>query len=59
MSEALCYTEVIEIPEVNKSFRLVLQCRLHPKKIKIATAETNWVVNNSRHIRPYGIILVK
>ena len=38
---------------------MILQCRVNPKKIKVCSNQTYWVINDSRDIRPYGVILVK
>ena len=38
---------------------MVLQCRAQPDSIKVCEFEqTYWIVNESKNIRPYGIILV-
>ena len=47
-----------EMEVEGKKYYMVLQCRVHPKKIKIVNGrEDYWVVNESTDIRPYGIIL--
>lgn len=40
-------------------YSLVFQCRINPKKVKVCSNNTYWVVNDSKDIRPYGVILVK
>lgn len=54
----------IQIPLQSYSSRtdeysLVFQCRVNPKQIKVCSNNIYWVVNDSKNIRPYGIILVK
>ena len=42
----------------NDKFHLVLQCRARPKSIKMPFQSCEaWVINESKDIRPYGIIL--
>jgi hypothetical protein len=45
---------------INQSdeYGLIFQCRVNPKAIKICNSDNIWVVNDSKDIRPYGIILV-
>ena len=40
-------------------YHLILQCRVNPKKIKVCPNQTFWVLNESKDVRPYGILLVK
>ena len=42
-----------------KNYHLILQCRVNPKKIKVCSNHTYWVINDSKDIRPYGVLLVK
>ena len=42
-----------------KQYYLVFQCRVNPKKIKVCTNHVYWVINDSRDIRPYGVLLFK
>jgi hypothetical protein len=40
-------------------YGLIFQCRVNPKAIKvICDSDYNWVVNDTKDIRPYGIILI-
>ena len=38
---------------------VVLQCRIHPKKIRVPECAANeyYIVNNPSHVRPYGIVV--
>lgn len=40
-----------------KKYYLVMQCRVNPEAIKVSDEQTYWVLNNSRDIRPYGVLL--
>jgi hypothetical protein len=40
-------------------YALVFQCRVNPKEIKVCNNEVYWVINDTKNIRPYGIILIK
>ena len=42
-----------------RGYRLILQCKVNPEKIKVCTNEVYWVINRSKDIRPYGVLLVK
>ena len=43
-----------------KKYRLVLQCRVRPEAIKVCQQkQTYWVINESKDIRPYGVVLVE
>ena len=56
--ECLSYANPIEISD--KKYRLILQCRVRPSKIKVcAGCEEFWVINESKDIRPYGVLLIK
>jgi hypothetical protein len=39
-------------------YGLIFQCRVNPKAIKVCNTDYVWVVNDSKDIRPYGIILI-
>lgn len=43
----------------NKKYRLIFQCRVNPDAIKVCNNNIFWVLNDSKNIRPYGVILVK
>lgn len=54
----------------NNNYKLIFQCRLKPDAIRIPQKlgdikqerdwnDDYWIVNNSNHIRPYGILLKK
>ena len=52
------YSRSIKVNE--KNYYMVLQCRVNPRKIKIVKGrEDYWVVNESKDIRPYGVVLFK
>ena len=52
------FTMAFEVEE--RKYRLILQCRGKPTKIKVCEGqESYWVINESRDIRPYGILLIK
>ncbi len=42
-----------------KTYHLVFQCRVNPKKIKVCNNHECWVINDSKDIRPYGVLLIK
>ena len=42
----------------NMTFRVLFQCRIKPEALKCTQCTDYWVINESKHIRPYGIILI-
>jgi hypothetical protein len=58
INDALVYANILNIN--GKGYFLIFQCRVNQKMTHIpSTQQSYWVVNNSKDIRPYGIILVK
>ena len=56
--ECLGYANPFKIS--GKEYRLILQCRVRPSKIKVCNGkEEFWVINESKDIRPYGVLLIK
>ena len=56
--ECFSYANPIKISD--KEYRLILQCRVRPSKIKVCDGkEEYWVINDSKDIRPYGVLLIK
>jgi len=53
------YTEGFGVFELNKTYRIVLQCRVNPKKIRqSARVPEYWILNgNGKEIRPYRILI--
>ena len=53
------YTEGFGVFELNKTYRIVLQCRVNPKKIRQSAREPEyWILNgNGKEIRPYRILI--
>ena len=51
------YTKPFEVE--GSKYRLMMQCRVDPTKIKVCSVEDFWVLNESADIRPYGILLIK
>jgi hypothetical protein len=41
----------------NQTYRVMLQCRIKPEALKCTACVDYWVINESKNIRPYGIIL--
>jgi len=41
----------------NLGFRVLLQCRIKPEVLKCTDKDDYWVINESKNIRPYGVIL--
>ena len=56
--ETFNFTEKLTVNK--KEYRLIMQCRVRPSKIKVCERmEEYWVINESKNIRPYGVLLVK
>ena len=56
--EVLPFTEIQKVE--GKAYRLVFQCRIDPKEIRIPQGnETCWVIRKPSAIRPYGIVLIE
>ena len=53
----LPYTKPFEVE--GNEYRLMMQCRVNPTKIKVCSKEDFWVLNEPADIRPYGILLIK
>ena len=51
------YLEITDNEGITKKFGLVFQCRVKPNKIKITDRDEYWVINDSKDIRPYGMLL--
>ena len=44
----------------NKQYKVAFQCRIHPNFIRIPVDKSDYfILNESKHIRPYGILLKK
>lgn len=50
------YTQ--ECKMANQTYRVLLQCRFKPEALKCTNCTDYWVINDSKNVRPYGIILV-
>ena len=55
--ECFNYSKALSVGR--KAYRLILQCKVNPKKIKVCRNEVYWVVNSPKDVRPYGVLLVK
>ena len=53
------YTEGFGVFELNKTYRIVLQCRVNPKKIRQSASKPEyWILKgNGKEIRPYRILI--
>ena len=53
------YTKLFYAEELNRSFRIVFQCRVNPKKIRQPrTKPEYWILNgNGQEIRPYRLLV--
>jgi len=42
----------------NVRYKMLLQCRVNPERIRIPKIDTSiYIINNSHNIRPYGILI--
>jgi hypothetical protein len=41
----------------DKTYHILLQCRFNPTALKITPQSDYWVINKSKDIRPYGMVL--
>ena len=53
------YTDVLTVREINKSFRVVFQCRVNPEKIRQPKTQPDyWILKgDGQEIRPYRLLV--
>lgn len=52
-------TSLKEYTSKAQKYALIFQCRINSKKIMVCENNIYWVINKSKDVRPYGIILVE
>jgi hypothetical protein len=49
------YSGTIELG--GKKYKMLMQCRVRPSKIKVCNGTDYWVLNDPKDVRPYGICI--